>query len=254
MRSTITHSESALMENRGQRPDVMHWVNRAPEGAAADLRRAYALARVGFPIGLFSHTSFIFLFWFLDQPVMAIINVFSSIILGWGVWSAWTLRDVRLATIVALLIEIPLHAALATYYMGFAPFFAAFLLFPVMLMPFLPFFERRTRLGLSFACAAVFVVIGAAAVATEPVRPLTVSWNVFFLIFNAAPVVAFIGIFAAIYETIATSAEEKLAHEFHRAESLLLNILPAPIAARLKDNPELIADEHPQCRFCSPIS
>ena len=68
----------------------------------------------------------------------------------------------------------------------------------------------------------------------------------FFLIFNAVPVVSFIGIFAAIYEAAATTAEEKLLHEFDRAEGLLLNILPAPIAARLKDNPELIADEHPQ--------
>ena len=234
------------MDNRAQQQGFWGWVNRAPDCSAADMKRAYGLARVGFPIGLFSHFSFIFLFWFLDLPVMAIFNVISSAFLAWCVWSAWTLRDIKLGTILALLVEIPLHAMLATYYTGFAPFFAAFLLFSVMLMPLLPFFDRSTRLGLSFICAAIFVIVGAVSIGAEPVHPLSTSWNVFFLIFNAVPVVSFIGIFAAIYETAATSAEEKLALEFERAENLLLNILPAPIAARLKRSPELIADEHPQ--------
>ncbi len=234
------------MDISGPQRGFLGWVNRAPEGSAADLKRTYGLARVGFPLGLFSHFSFIFLFWFLDLPVMALFNVISAGFLTWCVWSAWTLRDLKLATTLALLVEIPLHAILATYYMGFAPFFVAFLLFPVMLMPLLPFFDRGTRLGLSFTYAAVFVIVGAVSIGAEPVHPLSTSWNVFFLIFNAVPVVSFIGIFAAIYETAVTSAEEKLALEFDRAEGLLLNILPAPIAARLKDNPGLIADEHPQ--------
>jgi class 3 adenylate cyclase len=234
------------MDFSERREGFIGWVNRAPEGSAADLKRTYGLARVGFPVGLFSHGSFIFLFWYLDQPVMALFNVVSAAFFVWCIRSAWTLRDIKLQTNLSLLVEIPLHAILATYYMGFAPFFVAYLLFPVLLLPLLPFFARRMRLALSFACVGIFVAISAIAIATEPVRPLSVSWNVFFLIFNAAPVIAFIGIFAAIYETAVTTAEEKLASEFDRAEGLLLNILPAAIAARLKDSPELIADEHPQ--------
>lgn len=233
------------MNTSGQQRGFLGWANRAPEGAAADLKRVYALARVGFPIGLFAHVSYIALFWLADQPVMALVNVISAVFYVWSIWCAWTLRDIKLATILAFLGEIPLHAILATYYMGFEPFFVVYLLFPVVLLPLTPFFSRRWRLGLSLACAVMFVAISALAVATEPVRPLSAAWSVFFLIFNAAPVVSFVGIFAAIYETIATSAEEKMAFEFDRAEGLLLNILPAEIAERLKAGEEPLADHRP---------
>lgn len=222
------------------------WVNQAPEGTSLNEKRAYGLARVGFPLGLFSHFSFIFLFWYLDQPVMALFNIGSSIIVFWGTWAAWTLRDIRSVTLLTMLGEIPLHAICATYFMGIEPFFIAFQLFPVMLLPLLSYYDRRTRLMLSFASAAVFVVIGTMALVSEPVRPLTGAWNIFFFMFNAIPVIGFIGLFASIYETAATTAEENLESEFERAEGLLLNILPEPIATRLKENPELIADEHPQ--------
>jgi class 3 adenylate cyclase len=229
-----------------QWPGFIEWLNRAPEGSATDLKRVYALARIGFPVGFAAHVSYIFLFWHLDQPVMALFNVGSGALYIWCIWRAWTLRDVKLPTILGLLVEIPLHAVLATYYMGLAPFFVAYLLFSTLLLPLLPFFARQTRLAFSFTCAAIFVAVSAFAIATKPVQPLTQSWNIFFLVFNAGPVVSFIGFFAAIYETAATRAEEKLALEFDRAEGLLLNILPAAIAERLKDSPELIADEHPQ--------
>ncbi len=230
----------------GRQQQFLNWINRAPEGADTTLKRGYALARVGFPIGLSSHGAFIFLFWYLDQPTMALFNIFSVALISWGVWSAWTLRDIRLPTILTLLGEIPLHAILATLYMGSAPFFLAFLLFPIGLMPLLPYFSPRNRFALSMACTVVFVVAGAIAIGTEPLRPLPQIWNVFFFIFNAVPTVAFVGINAALSDSITAKAEEKLAVEFDRAEGLLLNILPAPIAARLKDSPELIADEHPQ--------
>ena len=225
---------------------MLSWISRAPEGADTRVKRGYALARVGFPIGLSSHGAFIFLFWHLDQHAMALFNVFSVALISWGVWSAWTLRDIRLPTLLTLLGEIPLHAILATFYMGPEPFFLAFLLFPIALMPLLPYFSPSTRFALSMACASTFVVVGAIAISTEPLRPLAPFWNVFFFVFNAVPTIAFVGLNAAISDTITARAEAKLAVEFDRAEGLLLNILPAPIAARLKDNPELIADEHPQ--------
>jgi adenylate cyclase len=41
-------------------------------------------------------------------------------------------------------------------------------------------------------------------------------------------------------------AHRQLRQEQERSERLLLNILPAPIAARLKDNSVTIADGHPE--------
>src|SRR5438309_496807 len=44
------------------------------------------------------------------------------------------------------------------------------------------------------------------------------------------------------FSTVADRAEREAERERDRSETLLLNILPAPIAARLKDNPKTIAD------------
>lgn len=224
---------------------LSRWVNRAPAGASSELTRAFGLARAGYPIGLFSHLSFIFLFWYVDQPVMAVFNIFSVLLVSWGCWGAVTLGQVKWPTLLTFVVEIPLHAALATYYMGLPPFFLSFIFLPIILFPLLPFWPPHTRLLLSLSCGLAFVAIGGFGVMIEPARPLTQEWNTFFFLFNAAPIVPLLGVLTAIYATAAVAAEDELEREYDRAERLLVNILPEPIAARLKDNPQLIADEHP---------
>ncbi|KUJ77015.1 hypothetical protein AVO45_11090 [Ruegeria marisrubri] len=220
-------------------------MNRAPPGVSTAEVRAFGLARVGFPLGLFSHACFIPLFWYLDQPVMAIFNIASVALLIWGVRAAWTLGDIKWPTLLTFVVEIPLHAVLCTYYMGLPPFFIGYILFPILLFPLIPYYSATTRLLLSLGNGLVFVACGAMAIMSEPARPLTDGWNIFFFFFNAGPIIPFLGLFTAIYANAATTAEEKLEREYERSERLLLNILPEPIATRLKDRPHLIADEYP---------
>lgn len=234
-----------MTSNDGFQSKVVQWINRAPPGATNEEARAYGLARVGFPLGLFSHTMYLLLFWYLDQPVMAVFNIGSVALMIWGVRSAWALRSLKWPTWLTMLVEIPIHAALSTYYMGLVPFFLGFVLFPILLVPLIPYFPARLRLPFSLANGIVFVGSGTMAILSEPARPLTDEWNTFFFLFNAAPIVPFLGIFTSIYASAAVAAEDKLALEYERAENLLLNILPAPIATRLKDNPQIIADEYP---------
>lgn len=233
------------MRDESGQSRLSRWINRAPPGASNQMVRAYGLARVGFPLGLFSHFSYLLLFWYLDQPVMALFNVGSVALMIWGVWAGWTLRDLKWPTLLTFLIEIPLHAALSTYYMGLTPFFLGFVLFPILLFPLLAYLTPATRLAYSLGNGAVFVAVGTYAVMFEPARPPTEGWNTFFFLFNAGPIVPFLGFFTAIYASAAVSAETRLEEEYQRAERLLLNILPEPVAARLKDNPQLIADEYP---------
>ncbi|MCB4458291.1 adenylate/guanylate cyclase domain-containing protein [Leisingera sp. McT4-56] len=221
------------------------WVTRAPEGSTRAMARGYGLARIGYPLGLFSHACYLVLFWHLGQTEMAIFNIASVLLIGWGLVAAWTLRDIKWPTLLTFVAEIPLHAALCTYFMGLAPFFLGYILFPVLLFPLLPYYQPRTRLFWSLGIGATFVAIGAWAIAYGPARPLPDGWTLFFFLFNAGPIVPFLGIFTAIYATAAETAEDRLEHEFERAEGLLLNILPQPIAERLKEDPHLIADEYP---------
>jgi guanylate cyclase len=59
--------------------------------------------------------------------------------------------------------------------------------------------------------------------------------NVFGALLGTASIVGW-------FATVADRAEQAAAHERDRSEALLLNILPSPIAARLKDGPTTIAD------------
>ena len=55
---------------------LTRWINRGPPGATNELTRAYGLARADYPIVVFSHLSFVFLLWYIDQPIMAVFNIF----------------------------------------------------------------------------------------------------------------------------------------------------------------------------------
>jgi class 3 adenylate cyclase len=56
------------------------------------------------------------------------------------------------------------------------------------------------------------------------------------------PVMVILTIFGAYIYSIVKAAEAKLKLEQERSETLLLNVLPKPIAERLKSNPDIIAD------------
>ena len=75
------------------------------------------------------------------------------LLISWGCWGALTLGPVKWPTFLTFVLEIPLHAVLATQYMGMAPFFLSFIILPVLLFPLLPFWPMRTGMILSLFCA-----------------------------------------------------------------------------------------------------
>ena len=126
---------------------------------------------------------------------------------------------------------------------------AGFFLYPLVSGIFLviaPFLSVRARI----VCAAVFSSLVAACLVTGYLSPgssvLSEGWNTFFLLQNGLSacllVLAAIGTFAGN----ATAAENRLREAHERAETLLHNILPVEIAEKLKENPELVADEFPR--------
>lgn len=226
--------------------DALVWGNRVPEHINVAERRAYALLRFGFLMGCLAHFLSLLYFLFLDQNVLALINIASVLLLAWASWCALTVRDLRLPVILVFLVDVPVHNVIATLYLGVASFYLGYLLLVMMLMPLMPFFSRERRLIASMFLAFVFVGAGAVSLYTGPIQPVSNLNLIIFFTCNAILVTAFTVIFAAVYETSVSKAEAKLEHEFRRAEGLLLNILPETIAERLKDNPALIADDYPQ--------
>ena len=78
--------------------------------------------------------------------------------------------------------------------------------------------------------------------AAEPVAAVPAGQLAAVNIVNIVAVFGVCGLIVAFSVRVAERAEQAAVREPERSERLLLNVLPAPIAARLKDRPEVIAD------------
>ena len=77
-----------------------------------------------------------------------------------------------------------------------------------------------------------------------PLHPLPPEWVVTFAALNGVESVGFLLTVALTYRYFVDKAEAALEAEYEKSEALLHNILPVPVAKRLKQNPDVIADSH----------
>ncbi len=187
--------------------------------------------RVVMPIGCAMHALLVVVFFALDVPALAILNVASTILWAAGLFLARS-RYVYVGTTMAMF-EVLVHAAACVQVLGWGSGFQYYLL--GALVSFFLFPGKRIA-----SAAVVFVVL--------------IEFGVLFLLRDRAPLVplgaavlgtmnlaniicAFgLSILAALYYVhVAERAEA-------RSEALLRNVMPAPIAERLKTNEATIAD------------
>jgi class 3 adenylate cyclase len=175
------------------------------------------------------------------HPLLALLSfaaVFVFVVVAWLVVSGYA----RLGSWIAYL-EILTHVSLMIWVWGPT---AGYWLYFVPLagggrLAFTPLerWDRRIATAIPLVVApAIFIVTRGHAPAID-VTPDVVStlalMNVFGALIGTAGIVGW-------FSTVADRAESAAERERDRSEALLLNILPAPIAARLKDNPRAIAD------------
>jgi len=104
-------------------------------------------------------------------------------------------------------------------------------------------FPRQQRGRMLLSAAGVIVLFIAIELGPEPRIPLeavTLRTIQTFIVLGVLALAAALAIYS--YRAV-TFAEEELAQAHLKSENLLLNILPGPIAARLKENPGTIADK-----------
>jgi len=222
---------------------VMEYLTQSPAGFSPEYARFYFVARLTYPFGLIGHAGFILIFWSLDLVVLAIFNVFSVVVFMFAVIQS-NRGYMRLPGVLTMLVEVPIHAILATIYTGAATGFWIYLLLSTVFVLLLPFFSRRLRLSLSAGLIFVLLVIASFAIVGEPIKHIANEWVLFLFINNMLIFGAALVAVVSSYELAVVRAESALQDEFDRAESLLLNILPVEIARRLKAQEEPLADTH----------
>ena len=216
---------------------VSGWLPTPPD-ADFDARRAYAIGRLA-PVGLAIHALYVPLFaWWGVWPLSA-YNVLSTAVFALVMLMA---RRGHMHCALALAgAEVFVHALLAVLLIGWG-FGAQYYLLLFMVFVFAFPYQRSFQFTVLTGTIALFVAGYYYAQGTAP--PFEVP-SAPLAILNTLNISAVFGCvaFAVSYTmSVAGRAEKALAAEHARSERLLTNVLPVPIAERLKAREEVIAD------------
>ncbi|MBD3663774.1 adenylate/guanylate cyclase domain-containing protein [Sulfitobacter aestuariivivens] len=215
-----------------------------PKGVTGEAARFYLFQKFGYFIATGLHFFWAVLFFLNGIPVMGYYNIIvSALFLITGlVWRR--IANPMWLCVPLWLIEVPLHAALAT---GLTGFETLFWLVPIVAAAISLLFHQwswttRAMVALALvifmlACATLGFFVAPRAVFSPPSAYLSMASIV---LFTVGGMVMYLG----LNQFVVAVTEARLQREYDRAEGLLRNILPDAIALRLKDGETVIADEH----------
>lgn len=133
---------------------------------------------------------------------------------------------------------------LTTIQVGLRPGFFLFALVGLIYCTLNEWVSRRRQWILIGASAAAFIGALTYGLAAPPLTPLPLIWDVIFAFFNGSATAGLTLTAALTYRRTVDRAEAALEAEYEKSEALLHNIMPPPVAERLKLNPDVIADRH----------
>ena len=204
--------------------------------------RLYLLSRIAYPLGLVYHAVAVVMFHQLNAMPLVYYNIVSFIAFGLCVFVTLRFRNITVPFVIGPILEMPVHAGLATLAFGLNSCWFLWALTPAVLVFWMPI-ELRFRVAMSCVSTLVFVAIGLVGILWEPWYNVPIFWLSLFVVFNLVGNALTFCILFALNTEVAANAEDALEAEHARSEALLYNLLPTEIAGRLKDAPDqTIAD------------
>jgi adenylate cyclase len=211
-----------------------------PTVARYDQRMYYSMLLANF-MALVLHFAWIFVFDALGYRTLSLVNIGSvaiwcfniALIRGWG------------AVLTAVVIgswEVMGHQFLTIYYFGWGYGFQYFLLVVVAFAFMMNFRNLAIPVTLFVACVTAFLWYYYSVQYWLPHDQDDPTVRETFLMVNVVTAFTILAIMSYVYSEAARKAEAKLELEQQKSERLLLNILPASIAERLKEGQSEIAD------------
>jgi adenylate cyclase len=235
------------------------WYTVKDDASPAE-RRFNAWFAVVIPIGVLIHAFFIMLFAYWEVWPMALVNVFSVLIwvfcaVVWrkdrlslalalasalgstGTSDIW--RKQRLSLVLLLVaFEVYAHATLGLIMVGWG-FGAQYFMYPLIIAFFLlSWWPRWLSLGMLAVTSITFVLYYFYAQSFSPMY--TVPSAQLSILYTINTLTSFLVIALASLYIVAETERAEIANE-----NLLTNVLPKPIAARLKKKEPTIADGFP---------
>jgi adenylate cyclase len=220
---------------------AFHFATRVPPTVARYDRRMYYSMLLANFMALVLHFIWIFVFTAMGMRTLALVNIASvciwcfniALIRGWG------------AVLTAVVIgswEVMGHQFLAIYYFGWGYGFQYFLLVVVAFAFMMNFRKLAIPVSLFVACVSAFLWYYYSVQYWLPHLSEDPTVRETFLMVNVVTAFTILAIMSYVYSEAARKAETALELEQQKSERLLLNILPASIAERLKEGAAVIAD------------
>jgi class 3 adenylate cyclase len=194
------------------------WVTARPAGMTDDMARLIFVARVGYPVGLILHSLMLACFLHLKIYPLILFNIASLIMWIVAIWRLNWYGEIRWSFVVCVLIEVPVHSIVATWFVGIEPGFIFYVIASIVLTPLAAFLSRGTRIVTCLALVVALLVSGVVAQSSVPWVPLSSAWNTLLFAINVGSLAFMIGVFVLMYEWIATSAETNLQSSRARTE------------------------------------
>lgn len=218
---------------------IRYLIEPTPAIRAEDFR-TYVLFGVGSACGIVVHLTLLALFAGYGVHEMVLVNLLSLPLYGIGFWCNRTGR--HLGTAVIAVVELSAHQLLAVHYIGWESGIQYYLLLIPPIVFSLSGGRRLLKTGLVTVAIATFLVLMMGMRKGTPQYELPLTMLATLNVVNITAVFGLLAFLTYNYARAAEVAEGRLNDEYRRAESLLHNILPVPIAARLKATEGVIAD------------
>lgn len=215
-----------------------------PKDLTNEYARQYIFFRTGAVVASLTHATWALVFALNGNAFMAWYNLCVTGLFAYSGWAWLRWRGPMWLMLGANIAEISFHGLLATIVTGNATLFWLMALIPnivVFLVPQWSWLRKSVLAGLITLLCCGYGVMG---FFVAPLDPLPFEWTVFLFAFNFCSVASAFVLYLGMNQYLVLVAEKGLTEEFNRAEGLLRNILPEPVALRLKNGERVIANEH----------
>jgi class 3 adenylate cyclase len=206
-----------------------------------DQRKYYSMLIANF-MAFVLHFAWIFVFASLGFTLLSGINIVSTLIFLFCIVFLRSTGMILLAVLIGMT-EVVVHQGIAIYYLGWDYGFQYFLLVIVAFAFMMNFQPMSIPIGMFLV--SLFSFLGYyyhVQYWLVPHVDLGEVTQEVFLMANVTTAFTILAIMSYVYSEAARKAEAALDIEKQKSEKLLLNILPAPIAQRLKEDNCIIAD------------
>jgi adenylate cyclase len=206
-----------------------------------DQRKYYSMLIANF-MAFVLHFVWIFVFAMLGFTLLSRINIVSVVVFLFCI-VALRVRGMILTAVLVGMTEVLIHQGIAIYFLGWGYGFQYYLLVIVAFAFMMNFQPTAIPVGMFLVC--LFSFLGfyyQVQYWRDPQIDLGATVQETFLMANVTSAFTILAIMSYVYSEAARTAEFKLELERQKSEKLLLNILPAPIAQRLKEDNCIIAD------------